>query len=99
MEINKRIEDVSQVFDKTWKLNRDNSTRKEFLDGRKEHLKKLYNVSDKKDVMREELLRANSVNGRVENLNNRMQAVNDSQRIIKINNFKKELTFICMGGY
>ena len=87
MEVNKRIQDVSQVFDRNWNLNNNNTTRKEFLDSRKEHFKRMYNIRDKEE-RRQEILRANSVNGQVESLNNRMQAMNQRQNRVRMNDFK-----------
>lgn len=87
MEINRRVQDVTEVFDRNYKVNHDNKGRQEFLDGRREHFKKVYDVKDKKDY-RDEVLRANSVNGQVENLNNRMKNFSDSQKMMNRNNFK-----------
>lgn len=84
---NRRVQDVSQVFDRNWNVNKNNQKRQEFLDGRKEHFKKMYNIRDKEDK-RQEILKANSVNGQVESLNNRMQAVTNGQRITRMNDFK-----------
>ena len=87
MEINKRVQDIDQVFDRNWNVNRNNQNRQKFLDGRKEHFKKMYNIHDKED-RRQEILRSNSVSGQVENLNQRMQAVNQNQNRMKMNNIK-----------
>jgi len=87
MDFNKRVQDVSQVFDRNWSVNKNNQGRKEFLDGRKEHFNKLYGIKDKTD-MRREILDANSVNGQVKNLNDRMQSMSNGQRIARMNDFK-----------
>ena len=87
MEFNKRVQDVSQVFDRNWNVNKNNQPRKEFLNERKEHFNKMFNIKDK-EVRRQEILKANSVNGQVQNLNERMQAMNDGQRIARMNNIK-----------
>ena len=87
MEINKQVQDIDQVFDRNWNVNRNNQNRQKFLDGRKEHFKKMYNIQDKED-RRQEILRSNSVSGQVENLNQRMQAVNQNQNRMKMNNIK-----------
>ena len=84
---NNRVQDLSQVFDRNWQVNRNNTQRREFLDSRKEHFKKMYNIQDKADH-RQEILRANSVNGQVQNLNERMQAMNNSQNMMRRNDFK-----------
>ena len=87
MEINKRVQDIDQVFDRNWNVNRNNQNRQKFLDGRKEHFKKMYNIQDKEDRS-QEILRSNSVSSQVENLNQRMQAVNQNQNRMKMNNIK-----------
>lgn len=87
MEFNRRVQDVSQAFDRNWNVNRNNEQRREFLDHRKEHFKRMYNIHDKVE-QRQEILRANSVNGQVQNLNERMNAMNEGQRIARISDFK-----------
>lgn len=87
MEFNKRVQDLTQVFDRTWNTNRNNQERKEFLEHRKDYFKKLHNIPDKVD-QRKEILQANSVNGRVQNLNERMNHMNGSQRMARMNDFK-----------
>ena len=87
MEFNKRVQDISQVFDRNWNVNNNNQSRKEFLDSRKEHFKKMYNIHDRED-RRQEMLKANSVNGQVKNLNERMQAMNNGQNMMRRNDFK-----------
>lgn len=87
MEFNKRVKDASQVFDSQWKVNHNYKERQEFLNQRQEHFNKMYNIKDKQD-MRKEILNANSVNGRVESLNQNMRAASESQRLNRMNNFK-----------
>lgn len=87
MEFNKRVQDISQVFDRNWNVNNNNQSRKEFLDSRKEHFKKMYNIHDRED-RRQEMLKANSVNGQVKNLNERMHAMNSSMNRMRMNEFK-----------
>ena len=87
MEFNKRVQDLSQVFDRTWNVNRNNQVRKEFLDHRKDYFNKMHNIPDKNE-QRREILQANSVNGRVQNLNERMNNMNSGQRIARMNDLK-----------
>ena len=87
MEFNRRVQDVNQVFDRNWNVNRNNQQRQEFLDGRKEHFKKMYNIKDREDS-RQEILNANCVSGQVQNLNDRKQAMNNNQKRMQMNNFK-----------
>ena len=87
MDFNKRVQDVSQVFDRNWNVNKNNQQRNEFLGHRKDFFKKLYNIQDKNE-MNKEILRANSVNGQVKSLNQRMEAMTQGQRINRVNNFK-----------
>lgn len=88
MEIrNNRVQDVSQVFDKNWKVNHDRQGRKEFIDSRKQHFEKMYNIKSKEDK-KQEMLRANSVDGQVKSLNNRMQSMTGNQNRMRVNDFK-----------
>ena len=84
---NRRVQDINQVFDRNWNVNRNNQERREFLDYRKEHFRKMYNIKDKTD-QRAEILRANSVDGQIEALNSRMQAMNSGEKINRISNIK-----------
>lgn len=87
MEFNKRVQDLSQVFDSRWKTNNNYQERKQFFDERKEHFKKMYNIHDKED-RRQEILKANSVSGQVNRLSEKMQAADASQRFMKMNEFR-----------
>lgn len=87
MEINRRVQDVSQVFDRNWNVNKNNQARGEFLKGKKEHFNKMYNLQDKTAV-KKEILAANSVGGQVKNLNERMHAIYNGNKIVRQNDFK-----------
>lgn len=87
---NNRVQDVTQVFDRNWNVNHDRQGRKEFLDGRKEHFNKLYNIKSKEDK-KQEILRTNSVDGQVKSLNDRMQALNGNQNRMRMSDFKNNL--------
>ena len=84
---NNRIQDVSKVFDRNWNVNHDRQGRQAVIDDRKKHFDKMYNIRSKEDK-REEILRANSVEGQIGNLNSRMQAVVGNQNRMRINDFK-----------
>lgn len=84
---NKRVQDISQVFDRNWQVNRNNSKRQEFLSGRREHFNRMFNIRDKAD-MRQEVMRANSVEGQVSNLNERMNATVNGQNRMRMNDLK-----------
>ena len=92
MQFNKRVQDLSQVFERTWNVNKNNQERESFLEQRKAYFKKIHNISDdaeqRKADRRREMLRANSVGGQVQNLNERMNNMNGSQRIDRMNSFK-----------
>jgi hypothetical protein len=47
----------------------------------------MYNIHDRED-RRQEMLKANSVNGQVKNLNERMHAMNSSLNRMRMNEFK-----------
>ena len=77
MNINKRTQDISQVFDSQWNVNHNYSEVKKFHASRREHFNKMFNIEDK-DKRKEAILRASSVNGKIENLNQKMSAMNDN---------------------
>ena len=87
MDINNRVQDIDKVFDRNWQVNKNNTQRKEFLDGRRQHFNRMFNIRDKKDV-KDEILKTNSINGQVDNLNQRMSAMTNGQRITRMNAFK-----------
>ena len=87
MEVNKRVQDLSQVFDRTWNTNRNNVERKEFLANRRDYFNQMHNIPDK-NAQRQEILRANSVNGQVQSLNERMSHMNSGQRMARMNDFR-----------
>lgn len=87
MNINNRVQDIEQAFNRNWNVNRNNQQRQEFLDSRKEHFKRMYNIKDKEDK-KQEMLKATSVNGQVESLNSRMSGMIGSQNRFRLNDFK-----------
>lgn len=87
MEFKKRVQDVGQVFDSRWKANHGYQERKEFLDGRKQHFNKMYNIQDK-DERKKEFLRASSVDGQVQRLSDKMNAADAGNRMGKMIDFK-----------
>lgn len=89
MEINKRVQDVTKVFDDRWNVNHDYAGRKAIIDDRKEHFNKMFNIKPKEDK-RKEILRANSVNGKVESLNKRMDAANFGMQMARKNDIKNK---------
>ena len=63
-----RIPDLQQVFDQRWKANNYNQNGiKEKIEHRDDQLKKMFNAKPK-DTWNKEILQANSVNGKVKNL-------------------------------
>lgn len=87
MEFNKRVQDVSQVFDSQWNVNHNYQEVKNFHDNRKAHFNRMYNIKDK-NFRRQEILKANSVNGKIENLNRRINAVSSNEQLARRNEFK-----------
>lgn len=88
MNFNRRVDDISVVFDKNWSVNNNNQERRDFIQHRKDYIKGMYSANDERLNRRNELLRANSVDGQVKNLNERMQAMNDNQRMFRSNDLK-----------
>lgn len=85
MEINKRIQDTTEVFDRRWNANRNKANNE--VAARKEHFNRMFNIQDKVDK-RKEILYQNSVQGQVNSLNERIDAMNQGNRINRMNNFK-----------
>ena len=77
--------DVSEVFDRRWTVNKNKAN--EAVNQRKEHFNKMFNIQDKTD-QRKEILYQNSVEGQVKSLNERMNAMNQGNRINRMNNFR-----------
>ncbi len=46
MDFQKRVKDVSQVFDSQWNVNHDYSEKQKFLDQRKKHFNKMYDIQE-----------------------------------------------------
>ena len=85
MEINRRVQDTTEVFDRRWNANRSKANNE--VAARKEHFNRMFNIQDKVD-QRKEILYQNSVQGQVNSLNERMNAMNEGNRINRMNNFK-----------
>ena len=88
MNLNKKVQDLTQVFDSRWKVNNDYEGRKDFLDKRKEHLRKMYNVPEKISKSKDVRFKVNEIEQKKQNLNQKMNAVNSCERINRINNLK-----------
>lgn len=82
---NNRVEDLTKVFDRRWAADKNKAN--DAVQQRKEHFKKMFNMQDK-DVQRKDMLYQNSVNGQVNSLNERMNAMNQGNRINRMNDFK-----------
>ena len=57
MEINRRVQDPTQVFDRRWTANKNKAN--EAVQSRKEHFNRMFNINDKTD-QRKEILYQNS---------------------------------------
>ena len=88
MNFNRRVDDISVALDKNWSVNNNNQERRDFIQHRKHYIKGMYSANDDRLNRRNEILRANSVDGQVKNLNERMQAMNDNQRMFRSNDLK-----------
>lgn len=87
MNLNQRLQDTSQIFEKQWKANHNYNNIKEYNEGRKKHFNQMYNIQEKEE-RQEELLRMTSVDGRLERLTEKMNAAKNTHNIEKMNNFK-----------
>ena len=86
MKIEGRREDLSKVFDRTWKANH-NDVAKRGREKEKKFLDKMFNTNlsgNSKNT------NSNSVNNRVNNLNNNMNSTFDFQRKNNLNNIGKK---------
>lgn len=78
---NNRNKDLSQVFDQRWKASNIND--KKIKEERKQFNFKMFGIRDKEDV-RKELRQANTVDAKVERLNQKMAGLSKLNR----NNFR-----------
>ena len=78
---NNRNRDLSQVFDQRWKASNIND--KKIKEERKQFNFKMFGIRDKEDV-RKELRQANTVDAKVERLNQKMAGLSKLNR----NNFR-----------
>ena len=85
MDLNRRVQDPTQVFNRRWNANMNKANQA--VQSRKEHFNRMFNINDKTN-QRKEILYQNSVEGQVKNLNERMSVMNDANRINRMNNFK-----------
>ena len=86
MEIKKRTQDLEEVFNQRWKANNFHQNGvKQNIEKNKEFFNKMYNIKSKEDK-KKEMLEANSVNGRVARLEEKMKAA--SAGFNKKNNFR-----------
>lgn len=85
MDLNRRVQDPTQVFNRRWNANMNKANQA--VNQRKEHFNRMFNINDKTN-QRKEILYQNSVEGQVKNLNERMSVMNDANRINRMNNFK-----------
>lgn len=85
MNINKRVQDPTQIFDRRWNAYQNKATAQ--VKARKDHFNKMFNIREKSD-QRKEILYQNSVDGQVNSLNERINAMNQGNKINRINNFR-----------
>lgn len=85
MNMNKRVQDPTQIFDRRWTVNQNKATKQ--VEERKQHFNRMFNIKDKTD-QRKEMLYQNSVEGQVNALNDRINSMNQGNRINKMNNFR-----------
>lgn len=88
MEFKKRVQDVETVFNKRWEANNNYHEMKKFHDNRRDHFKKLNNITDK-DAKKEELKRVNSIEGKLNRLDEKMKAADFNERFSRMNDFKR----------
>ena len=85
MNFNRREQDLEKVFNQRWQANNYNQNgMKEKVEHNKETVGKMFNIKSASD-QKKEILHANSVNGRVERLEQNMRS---ASAMIRHNNFK-----------
>ena len=85
MNFNKREQDLEKVFNQRWKANNYNQNgMKEKVEHNKDTVNKMFNIKSASD-QKKEILHANSINGRIENLEKNMRS---ASAMMKHNNFK-----------
>lgn len=74
MDIKRRNPDLETVFDQRWKANNYNQNgMKQKIEQRNNHFNNMFKIKPK-DEHRKEILEANSVNGQVSRLEEKMKA-------------------------
>ena len=80
MDINNRNQDLGKVFDQRWKANNYNQNGiGKAVKENKEQINRMFNIKSKEE-QKQEILRANSVDGRLDRLKGNMNAVFGNNR-------------------
>ncbi len=85
MQINNRHEDLTKVFDRTWKANHNDDV-KQAKEKEKNFIDKLFNI--KNPLEKGNNQRPLTPNGQVSNLQKNMNGMNNYNNQNRINNFK-----------
>lgn len=81
----RRNNDLSEVFEQRYRANKGNNEI--ISEKKKEFNRKMFNIRDKEDI-RKEIRSANSVEGQVKSLNDRMNVLNTNKGFNNIRNNK-----------
>ena len=85
MNLNRRTEDLTQIFDKRWNANKVGL--KNQIAAQQNQINKMFDAKQEKPSRRQDILYQNSINGQVNTLNERMSAMQNN----RINNFRNGL--------
>lgn len=80
-----RNNDLTNVFDQRWNANHGNNEKVQ--QAKKDFNYKMFGIRDKEDIRRE-MREANSVSSKVNNLNQKVDAVKAMNNIGKMNNMR-----------
>lgn len=86
MQIHNKLEDLSKVFDRTWKANHNDDV-KNAREREKKFIDKMFNVKKPLDE-RSNITVDNSPSTRANNLHNNMNSMNNFNRQNRVNNIK-----------
>ena len=85
MNFNRRVKDLTEVFDEKYKANKNNHDR--IIQERKDFNYKMFGIRDKEDL-RKEIRESNSISSKVNNLNQKINAAKGANNIEKMNNIR-----------
>lgn len=87
MQINNRMEDLTKVFDRTWKANHNDDVKKA-REKEKNFIDRLFNVKNSKDNNNNNNMKPLTPNEQVGNLQRNINGMNSFNNQTKLNNIR-----------